>query len=79
MILIFAPHLISLSLITYFITLITYLLSNSNLHVKSKHYAVVIKYEKVLSKFSKSKVYCFKASCYKDLLILDKQFSMSYY
>ena len=79
MMLIFTSYLISLSLITYFIALTTYLLNNSDLHVKSKHYAVTVKYEKVLSKFFKSKVHCFKTLCYKDLLVLNKQFAMSYY
>ena len=79
MMLIFTPCLISLSLTTYLIALIIYLLSNSNSHVKSKHYTVTIKYEKVLSKFSKSEVHCFKISHCKDLLVLYEQFIMSYY
>ena len=79
MMLIFTLCLISLSLITYFVALTTYLLSNSDSYAKSKHYTVIIKYEKVLNKFSKSKVHCFKASCCEDLSVLDKQFAMSYY
>ena len=76
--LIFMLHLISLSLITYFVTLTIYLLSNSDSHVKSKHYIVTVKYEKVLSKFLKSKVHCFKTLCCEDLSVLDKQFAINY-
>ena len=74
-----SKDLISLSLTAYFIILIIYLLSNSNSHVKSKHYVVAIKYEKVLSKFFKSKVYCFRALCCEDLSVLNKQFVINYY